>query len=727
MKRRKLFSFFHLSCLGTFIAAVVAGLYIWQPPLLQQIDRKIYDAFLHARAGGEPSAIPVIIDIDEQSLKVLGQWPWPRYLLARLLMQLKAGGVAAVGLDILLAESDRTSPRLLRENLQRDLEINIDFVGLPESLEDNDSLLAEVLRHVPVVLGCYMQFDEHAVPPDPLPDAPGIVELLPVGSSSLMTDLHVATGMLLPLPSLMGSAVVGPTNTALDVDGLIRSVPLLNRIGDRIYPSLALRTLMRAMGTNTLVLRSGIGGLESVQVGELDITVTPEGHFQIPFRGGRGIYHSYSAVDIIEGNVNLSMLKGKIAFVGSSATALMDIQATPFGPYFPGLEVHAAVVDALLSGREIYLFPETVGLQVIAIFVFGLVCAFLFGLTKPVVYLLSGGGLAVATLWGTRSLFLAGTFISPLYVLLTIVVEGLVVVFFRLWAEEKQFRQLQHSFGRYVTPEVVAHIAAQQKDVFLGEKREVTIIFTDIRGFTALSEKLDPVQVVALLNRYFTPMTALVRNSGGTLDKFMGDALMAFWNAPLDVADHPVRAVETALAIHDNLHLLNDELGKDFGVRLKMGIGLHTGPVFVGNMGSQELLNYTIIGDSVNLAARLEKLTARYGIRTVVSDDTRLQCGDAFTFIELDKILVRGKTVPIKVFAPVTHEKANIISDEINKFRDAVDIYEQGNFAEARKRFLSLSIRYPEKKIYSVYIERCTHLVSRPPVSWTGVWMPETL
>ncbi len=693
---------------GFLLVCGMLALYIIQPDLLRQVDSKIYDAALALLPSGEPSPVPVIVDIDEPSLRELGQWPWPRYQMARLVTALYADGALAVALDILPAEADRTSPVLLRDNLRRDLGFEVSFEHLPQEFMDNDRLFAEALRRTPIVLGAYLDFSGRASADggDSL-ILPRIVEQRPAGALPPREAIMRATCLDLPLPELAKAAPVGFINAAPGVDNVIRVVPLVAETPEGLFPSLSLRTLMLALGTDNLVLRSGPYGLESLRVKDVVIPLSPAGGFWVPFRGPRKTYPYYSAAGILKGTVPAGTFTGKIVFVGSSAPGLLDIRATPLDRYFPGVEVHAATVDAFLSNRSLSVPPWVPAAQTFFIFLTAM-CCLLFFRRGPFQALILSGLLLTTYLAGSWLLFTNGVVLSPLYAVLTLGIGGLLMAGRRFWQEEKQKRLLEKSFGRYVAPEIVRQIVRHEGNLLAGQKRETTILFTDIRDFTTISEKLDPEQVVALLNRYFTPMTALIRKNSGTLDKFIGDALMAFWNAPLDIPDHAALGVETALTLQENLIGLNDELEQDFGVRLRMGAGLHTGSVFVGNMGSQELLDYTIIGDSVNMASRLEGLTAVYGAPVVIGGRTREACGDRFAYVRLDTVVVKGKTASLGIYEPMRHAVYEARAEELQIFARAGDLLEGGEAREAAKLFARLKEEYPERLLYQLYLDRCT-------------------
>lgn len=804
---------------GACAAAACLGLFMAQPALMQELDRQTYDLMLTHAPAGTPSSRPAIIDIDEASLRAIGQWPWPRYKVAQLIAGIYQNGASAVGLDILLSEQDRSSPLRLKEELKRDFGVDLPLEALPAQLHDNDALLAQILKASPTVTGMFLQHGEagtmksarqdgraeqggtpspaasagkgeapgkasapspspssaapgghgsgaaspapqagaasEATSPAPgaasakaspassaaprisrgpqnsrglapagravLPPPCGAADVSPKGSPSPRVRLTKWDDAILPLPEFCASPS-GFINAVPDADGIIRSAALLAELDGRIYASLSLRTLMAAEGRKTVMLRSGPDGLEEVQLGRTRIPVSPEGTLYVRFRGAKGAYPSYSALDVLQGRLPQGALKGAVVFIGASAAGLMDLRATPFGAGMPGVETHAAVVDSILQQDFIRVPPWTAGAQASIIVLGGLISMLAFGFAKPRAYLPTGAVLAGGAMYGSWRAFLAGWFFSPVYVVVTVAAEMLSVLGLRFFLSERQKRELRHAFGHYVSPEIVRRIAEKGEDVLKGEQRECTVFFSDIRGFTSLSETLRPDQVVGLLNRYFTPMTACIRQSGGTLDKFIGDAIMAFWNAPTDVEDHPRRAVLATLEMRRRLDELNVELQERFGVTLRNGAGLHTGLVYVGNMGSEELMDYTCIGDNVNLASRLEGMTGQYGVPIVISGETAARC-DGIALQKLDVIRVKGRKAPVEIFTAFTPEEAAARRGEMARFDAARQLYAEGRFAEALPLFEALAGEFPEGgKAYGIFTGRCRRMMAEPPADWDGVW-----
>ncbi|MDR1396459.1 MAG: adenylate/guanylate cyclase domain-containing protein [Desulfarculales bacterium] len=712
---------------GGVLTAAMLILYITQPPLLARLDLKVYDSLLPLRAAPSPSPVPAIIDLDEASLAQYGQWPWPRYLMADLLQILAEYEVAAIGLDIMLSEPDRSSPDHMRAYLKRDKSVSLDFVGLPPELYDYDRLLARTLKEIPAVLGAYASFAGSerisAVSDNPPPPSVSLIERELPGAVDYKPLMPSASNAVLPLPELRSAAPLGFVNVASDLDGIVRETPLVIRLNDRIYPSLALRSLMLGLNLSNITAQAGPYGLETIRIGRYAVPVSPQGAMRVPFLGPRRTYPYFSAGEILRRGVSPDHLRGRIVFVGTSAPGLLDIRATPLDQFYPGVEVHAAALDAMLTGNAIRIPPWTPALQVLGIALTGILSTVLFGFSRPRIYLPAVIALIAAAIIISRRLFSAGIFVSPLYFVLTAAMLGAFLLLLRFWQEEQQKLHLRGVFSRYVSPEVVKRITKTRGDLFAGEERDLSIMFTDIRGFTSISEKLSPQQIVALLNRYFTPMTALVLEHGGTMDKFIGDALMAFWNAPLEVAEHQIKAVETALLMQERLVLLNEDLRAEFGVDIRIGAGVHSGPAYVGNMGSRDMVNYTLIGDSVNLASRLEGLCPHYGVGAVVSADTMRACGDAFAFRYLDTIRVKGKIRPVPVYNPLRREEAARQREEMETWEETHACYRAGHFSRAAEMAEALRGQFPESKLYSLYAGRARELAANPPPDWDGVWI----
>jgi len=713
--------------LGLGVALILDGLTLFQPIFLASLDHKIYDALLHSSPRAKPSPRVGIVDLDEASLAKFGQWPWPRYRVALLLEKIKRLGAAAVGLDMVFAEPDRLSPEVMKKELQQDLYVVVDFEGLPEGLRDYDKILAGTLANGPYALGYKLDFSGQASPNGdcrlhPLHIAwlrhPGPVREIP---------FFQARGLTCNLPALAAEVEnSGFLNALPDPDGVLRRAPLLIKYRDDYLPGLVLATLMRAKGLKQILLKVAPHGTESIRFGDVTIPLGEKGTVLVNYRGRAGAYPYLPAWMILENKLPGKALEGMVIFVGTSAPGLKDTWTTPLGAVFPGVEIQATLADNILSSDALVRPDWANGLEIILILAVGLTSALLLCQSRTLLSLLALAIFAVG-LWQGSLWALANRrmYFSPLMPLLTIAVNFGFLTLVNYWREQRQKRFLRAAFGHYVSPAVVAELTASAEKLTLsGEEKEVTVLFSDIRGFTGLSESLSPGQVTDLLHAYLTPMTRIITANQGTLDKYMGDAIMAFWNAPLDVPDHPRRALETALAMLAELKKINRSLKEEMGLELKIGIGLHTGLVRVGNMGSEDLFDYTVIGDTVNLASRLESLTKYYGLDLLFSETVVQSCAEEIYCLEVDRVRVRGKSWSAAIFTALEPEAAAGRREKLDRFQAALESYRSRDFAAAKDVFAGLAADFPEQLLYARYLERCADLIaSPPPADWDGVFI----
>ncbi|MDR1885171.1 MAG: adenylate/guanylate cyclase domain-containing protein [Synergistaceae bacterium] len=715
---------------GLVCLAFSCALMVLRIPFLDRIDSGIYDVFLRSMAGGEPSPIPVLVDIDERSINELGQWPWPRYRMAELLIALGEYGVASMGVDILMTEPDRTSPALWMEQLKEDFGVEPDIQGLPEELMNNDDYLASIIAQLPVVMSAQLvSIEEVGRAPDSKPKPLTINQRRAPGAGRLEEYLANDTGILMPVPSIAeASTAIALMNAEGDSDGVFRRVPLFAAWNGTAIASLALATLAVGAGENGVVVYVSMDGPVAVDLAGIEIPVSHGGTMPVAFRGGGGTYPVYSAVDVLRGAVSEDALAGRIAFIGSTSTGLKDLRPTPFDGAYPGLELHAAAVDTILSGRFIRTPIWSMGYIMILILATGTISMILFSVASPRTAIPAGAIMAACVWFGSRYLMVSeGYFVTPLYALITIFLEAFVSFSLRFLFEESEKRVLRRAFSNYVAPEVVGKIMETGGVASLeGQQRDISVLFTDLRGFTSLTEKMPPKQVVAMLGSYFTPMTSIVRNSMGTLDKFVGDALMAFWNAPTDVPDHPYRAVRSLLDMHIALGELNVKLEPEFGMRLMMGGGIHTGAAHVGNMGTSELMDYTAIGDTVNTASRLEGMCSKYGVGVVISKDTADLCGGKIALKPLDLVRVKGRTAGIPIFTVRTFEEAESEKEEMRLWEEAFSLYIGGDFVSSGKICSSLARDHPEEKLYRIFAERTEMMAGQISENWDGVFIYES-
>lgn len=717
---------FRLAVLASALLIGITCLVYGSPPLpVFRLNGLIYDLWMIGIKKRAPHPVPVIVEIDDKSLAALGQWPWPRDVLADIIKKLLDSGAAAIGLDLLLMEPDQTSPAAVNRRLAGKYGAAIDFGPLPETALDNDLYLRDVIKDRPVILGAFAEM-KPAATSGPLPQSVGAAPHVPREAPDPATTISSAPGLSLPLATLYENAAsplkpIGLINTDLKTDGVLRQATLLARIGDYIYPSLSLRTLMAALGTNSLLLTSDKDGLKRLKAAGIWIPVDMDGTFRPLYRGPARTYPYFSAADIYDGRFAPADFEGRIVFIGATATGLGDLRTTPLDAQMPGVEIHATITDNILSHESLTAHLWTFDIQYYAIAGMGLLAAIIFGLLSPVMAIFCSLFLLAGCFLTSWIMFNKGMYLSPLYAAGIILLTGAVFLPWRFWREVISRNRLRRAFSRYVSPKVVKNILAEGVDPLAGEKREVSILFTDVRGFTGISEKLPSGELVRLLNSYFTPMTECVTKREGTLDKFIGDALMAFWNAPLSVSGHQLKAVEAAMEMQKRLAGLRKQFLEQFGVEMRMGAGIHSGEARVGNMGSSDLLDYTCIGSNVNIASRLEGLCKYYGMDVIVSQPVRIACGQEVNFIFIDRVRVKGSDEPVNIYTPV--ESASLPAEELlQKWLKAQAAFRKGNFAAAASLFRDCAASAPLAKACKVFIERCGNFQQTPPKAWDGVW-----
>ncbi len=713
-----------LPVVGLLLSLGIGLCYVYQPYFVRFFDNKIYDIIMRRNHVATTSGIVEIIDIDEKSLEEFGQWPWPRYRVALLLKTLHQAGARAIGMDMIFAEADRSSPVVLQEGLQKDLNVDISFNNLPAQLEDNDKLLAEILSQGPFVLGFFFSFDEnHAVAENTLLKSVQVSIVSKTSKEKTLPSLVKPNGVIAPISVLSEAATsTGFINTIKDRDGILRTTPLLMDYNGKFYLNLGLATLWVGLNKPSLVLKTTEGGVESLRFGKSIIPLNRNGRFSLHYRGKQHSFPYHSAADILNKKIDNALLQGKILLIGTSAAGLEDLRTTPFDNYFPGVEAQATLIDNILTGDFIKAPDWVPGLELLITILVGCIGVFLVSIMGTRVVILAISLLAVLCWTGSELIFKNyHFFVSPLFPLVNLAATFTSLTLLKMYHTENEKAHIRQAFSRYVAPSLVDRIANNPQALNLeGEEKEVTILFSDIRGFTSMSEKLSPSEVTTLLNQYLTPVTRIIREQQGTLDKFIGDAVMAFWNAPLDVDHHGQLAVEAGLEMINKLPELNKIFQSKFGLSIAVGIGIHTGVVRVGNMGSDDLFDYTILGDNVNLTSRLEGLTKYYGVEIIVSEALQDIKVKNYELQELDTVRVKGKENPVKLF---TFRKVSLLEQkELEIWQEGLELYKKGNFEIAARRFKSLNAYCPNEQLYKLYRKRCTEFLIQTPENWNGIF-----
>ena len=699
-----------------------------------RLDWLVYDLrftqTLPEPAQGHPDV--VVIDIDEASLAQEGHWPWPRGKLAALIDRLVEAGAVVIGFDVVFAEAEANpAARVLEEvaPLVGDRAGELDaLLGPLVDAVDGDRRFAESIAAareagIDVVLGYALTHDTNRAgqlgPPLELVDDPSPPAAMPA-----------MRGYTANLPVLQEAAQrAGFFVSTPDGDGVNRRYPLLLGHAGRIYPSLALAAARRYLFVEEIALHTtpiaGVDTLEAVLLDGVPLPTDAGGHVVIPYRGPPRTFTYVPATDVLQGEAG-ARLEGKVALIGTSAVGLVDIRSTPISSVYPGVEIHASVLAGILESRFPYKPPWADGVDIVLTLALGVLLALVLPFATPLYYVLASGAAAAGAVWVNVWLWVDQAFVTsvvgPLLAIVIVTSFNLVYGFF---TETLAKLQLKSMFGQYVPPELVDEMSRNPKGISdSGERRVMTVLFCDIRGFTTISEQLTASELKDLLNRFFTPMTEIIFEHRGTIDKYVGDMIMAFWGAPLEDPDHAPHAIETALRMLERTGTLRQELVQLGYPEVNIGIGLNTGPMNVGNMGSQFRRAYTVLGDSVNLASRLEGLTKFYGVQLIVGEETRAD-QDGYLFRQLDRVRVKGKHEPTRIFTPVCRaaEATEAIRAELADYEAARRAYIEQRWEAAEAGFRALHEAHA-LPVYGIYLERISHLREVPPGGdWDGTFV----
>jgi adenylate cyclase len=645
------FGYARLLCLALLIG--LAALRIADPAPVEELRVRTFDTFQRIAPRAKTVKPVTIVDIDEKSLAQLGQFPWPRTRIADLVADLTRLGAVVIAFDVIFAEPDRLNPDSAADTFRNlDEETKARLRALPS----NDQIFADTMRHSRVVLGqsglpyVLTEFDK----------------TLPVTGLAMLGEdpqrfMFNFPGLLRNTPVLEAAAGGrGLLTINPERDGIIRRVPMIMQAQGAIIPSLSFEMLRLATGSDTILIKSDRAGIKSIGVRGFEIPTDRNGQLWIHFaRYDPSIY--VSAADVLNGNVAPEKIAGKLVLLGTSAVGLNDIKTTPVSRSMPGVEIHAQVLEAALTRMLLSQPPYGLLLEFGAALLLGLLVIAFTPMFGPVT-LVAVGALFATLLVGTSWYFYTHyrLLIDFTYPLLSTTAIYLTLIFSSFVREQAQRRQIRSAFGQYLSPALVEQLAqSPEKLVLGGEEREMTIMFSDVRGFTTISEsyKHDPQGLTRLMNRFLTPLTNAILAQKGTIDKYMGDAIMAFWNAPLDDKEHQLNACEAAVAMLERIDELNSQReleakqGGHAYIPLNVGVGLNTGVCVVGNMGSDLRFDYSVLGDSVNLASRLEGQSKEYGFPIIVGSKTALAVKDKFAILELDFIMVKGKKEPEVIYA----------------------------------------------------------------------------
>lgn len=731
----------HIIRIALGLAVVLAFLghaaRLYQVGFITQVDNIIYDARLRLTMPGTVDDRIVILDIDEKSLAVpeLGRWPWGRDRVAALVQKLfDKYGVVIIGFDVVFAEPDASSGLKVLERLAKR-----EFAAVPQFSQtlnqlrpqlDNDGSFARVMKGRPVVLGYYFNSDEDARESGALPEP-----VLPAGAFA-GRDIGFTSwrGYGGNLPEFQAAAASsGHFNPFVDFDGVSRRVPLIAEFKGKYYEALSL-AMVRVLLNNPKIepgyasdkfVGKGYSGLEWLDVGPLNIPVDETVSAFVPYRGKRGSFPYVSLADVYFDKVPLEKLKGKIALIGTSAPGLLDLRSTPVSSTYPGVEIHANMIagmlDRTLKEKPSYMLGAEVALILLGGVALALIVPFLSPLRAVLLSLLAivlYSGINVG-IWSG-----AGMILPLATALLMTVALFTINMAYGYFIESRSKRQFTELFGQYVPPELVDKMAQDpEKYSMEGKKENLTVLFSDVRGFTTISESLEPAELAQFINEYLTSMSLVIRNNRGTLDKYIGDAIMAFWGAPVADVEHARQGVLAALLMQEELKNLQRQFKERGWPDIKIGIGVNSGDMTVGDMGSKVRKAYTVMGDAVNLGSRLEGITKQYGVGILVGQETRKLVADVL-FREIDKVRVKGKDEPITIYEPIGIE-GQVEKDrleEVKLWHAALKLYRAQQWDQAEIQMLNLQRMNPDCHLYEIYVGKIVDHRAHPPGDdWDGV------
>jgi len=706
------------------------------PRPVEELRLRTFDLFQVLRPR-EQSIRPVVIaDIDESSLKEIGQWPWPRTVVADLVSHLGELGAVAIGFDIVFPEPDRMSPAVAAESFRGlDAETRDKLTMLPS----NDQVLADAIRRARVVVG-----QAAAATPAPRSDADAALQTgFAIRGPDPLPYLVTFPGLLRNIPPIeQAAAGRGLFSINPERDGIIRRVPVVMVAQGSLVPALTMDMLRVVTHAGAILVRTDQAGVRAVAVPGLEVPTDRNGQFWVHFNKHDSARY-VSATDILHGRVAPDRIRGKLVLIGTSAVGLLDIKTTPVEPAMPGVEVHAQILESVLT-KSLLSHPNyAIGAELVVAVVFGLAIIIAAPMLPAAIVIALGAALIVGLIGLSWYFFVAhNLLIDFTYPLISSWLIYLVLTFVNYFREQKQRQQIRSAFGFYLSPQLVEELARSPERLVLGgEERRMTILFSDVRGFTSISEhyKDDPQGLTRLMNRFLTPMTNAIIERKGTIDKYIGDAIMAFWNAPVDDAEQEVNACEAALEMLARAEALNVEFKREADANggvympLRIGIGLNTGPCVVGNMGSDFRFNYSVLGDTVNVASRLESRTKDYRLPMVIGSRTAEKAADKFVTMEIDLIQVKGKKQPEAVYTVLGRggvaqdARSTELRELTARMLAAFRSQEWNGALDLINRCRKLADGIDVAGLYDMYVERIEAFrADPPPPDWNGVYEAES-
>jgi adenylate cyclase len=703
---------------------------------VQKLENFSYDVRLRLLMPNTMDDRIVIVDIDEKSLLEQGRWPWPRNKVATLVNQLfDTYHINTLGFDVVFAEKDDTSGLKNLEQIQLQLKDDAAFTSAFNNVKpqlDYDQVFADSIKNRKVVLGYFFQTsgDTHQV--GQLPPA-----TLNAETFEQNINFTEASGFGANLAVLQSSALdAGHFNPNFDEDGITRRVSMLIKYKEQLYNSLSLAVARAYLQNAPMAFHFATSGIstdysaiEYLQLADKHVPVDDEVATLIPYRGVQNSFKYVSATDVLNNKVRPESLKNKIVLIGTTAAGLLDLRATPVQGNYPGVEIHANIISGILDNSIKQRPDYSYIVEILMLLIIGLILALFLPVLNPLkATLLTIVVIVMVLAINFASWQYANLVLPAASSLLMIGLLYLLNMSYGFFIESRGKRQLTGLFGQYVPPALVEEMAKNPEKIDMaGEAREMTVLFSDIRGFTQISEGLDPKQLTQMMNEFLTPMTKIIHEHRGTIDKYMGDAIMAFWGAPMKDEKHAQHALNAALQMNAATKSINEKFAKKGWSAIRMGFGLNTGIMVVGNMGSSFRMAYTVMGDSVNLGSRLEGLTKYYGVDIIVSEFVKAQTPDML-YRELDLVRVKGKDKPVAIFEPLglaeTLTKETL--DALNVHQEMLQHYRNGDWSLAEKQLKILGQMVTDDSnsaLIVLYKERIAQFKKVPPANnWGGVY-----
>jgi len=732
-----------------FVIPVALVLFLSDFQFFRLMELKTLDLRMASRGPLVPGNETAIAAIDEKSISELGRWPWPRSTIARLVDLLKKGGAKAIGFDIVFSEPDDRADLKTIDALTAEMKKSgvtdsnvLNLLQRQRASAGEDGILAASIQKASnITLGYFFHFSQqenekelaHITQYRMEDHAARIVNsrYSAVNSLSGTSNDGYLPRAFAPETniSILAAAAQnsGFFNTLPDSDGSNRWAPLVVALGENYYSSLAVSMVCSYLDFPVLSLNLESYGANSIGIGEKTIPTNESGQLLINYLGPPRTFPHYSVADILSGTIPPDTFRDKIVLVGATAVGIYDLRVTPFSSTFPGVEIHATVIDNILHENFLTHSSFIRMIDVGAIILFGLIMGLLVSRLRPISGMASALLIiAVFIAMNFLAFFRFNVWLNLVYPLTTMMMIYLGITIYHYFKEEQEKKKIRSAFQYYLTSSVINEMLKNPGKLKLGgDRRNLTVLFSDIRGFTTISEKMTPEELIMLLNEYLTAMTNQVFYYDGLLDKYMGDAIMAVFGAPLDQPDHARRACLTALAMMRELRRLQNKWEAEGRPVFDIGIGINSGEMVVGNMGSAMRFDYTVMGDMVNLGSRLEGANKEYGTNIIISELTYNHVKDTICCREIDSVRVKGKTRPVRIFELLGEKKDEPgYQNLIKVFATGLTLYRDGKWDDAIAAFQDACKIKHDDFVSTTYIERCKTLKQHPPAHpWNGVFV----